>query len=336
MLHVRLFGTTCVLDGARVLGPGDFGGLKPRRILEALALHRGHQVSKDRLADVLWANQPPPDHMATLESYVSVLRRKLQPGTPARRSAIRTVPRGYLLDPSIARTDLDLFDELIAGADNSADAGAWRLLDRASALASTDLLASPDETQWAEPIRADYRQRAVGAALRAAELALRTGDADYAARLAGRAVSLNALCEPGWRLVMRAHVATGRRDAALRAYRSCRRLLIRELGIEPAPETRAVLVDLVRGQRTPRGGRDSRGPRHARPGGHHNADLGAVLDAALALFEHDVTDTPPGHVDDAMRIMTGLLSRAGSPTGRSGRRTRSRSRVSDEDIRPLA
>jgi DNA-binding SARP family transcriptional activator len=314
MLHVRLFGTTRVLDGTRVLGPGDFGGLKPQRILEALALHRGHQVSKDRLVDVLWADRPPPDYTATLESYVSLLRRKLQPGTPARKSAIRTVPRGYLLDPDTVRTDLDLFDDLLSRADNSAGGDALRLLDRASALASTDLLASPDETQWAEPIRADYRQRAVGAALRAAELALQDDDADQAAKLAGRVLALNMLCEPGWRLVMRAHVATGRRDAALRAYRSCRRLLLRDLGIEPAPETRAVLVDLVRGQRIARGSRDTRGPQHARPRGH-TADLGAVLDAALALFEHDVTGDDVGRVDDAMHIMAGLLNRAGSLSG---------------------
>jgi DNA-binding SARP family transcriptional activator len=318
MLYVRLFGTTRVLDGARVLDPGDFGGLKPQRILEALALNRGHQVSKDRLVDVLWADRPPPDYTATLESYVSLLRRKLQPGTPARNSVIRTVPRGYLLDPSRVRTDLDLFDDLVARADTSADADALRLLDRASALASTDLLASPDETQWAEPIRADYRQRAVAAALRAAELALRNDDADQAARLAGRALGLNMLCEPGWRLVMRAHVATGRRDAALRAYQSCRRLLARDLGIEPAPETRAVLVDLVRSQRTAHGDRDARGPHLARPR-EHTADLGAVLDAALALFEHDVTGDDVDRVDDAMRIMAGLLNRANSLSGQPNR-----------------
>jgi DNA-binding SARP family transcriptional activator len=264
-------------------------------------------VSKDRLVDVLWADRPPPDYTATLESYVSLLRRKLQPGTPARCSVIHTVPRGYLLDPSRVRTDLDLFDDLVARAETSADADALPLLDRASALGSTDLLASPDETQWAEPIRADYRQRAVTAALRAAELALRDDDADQAVRLAGRALDLNILCEPGWRLVMQAHVATGRRDAALRAYLSCRRLLARDLGIEPAPETRAVLVDLVRSQRTAYGS----GPHLARARGH-TADLGAVLDAALALFEHDVTGGDLDRVDEAMRIMAGLLNRAGS------------------------
>ncbi|HEX5406478.1 MAG TPA: BTAD domain-containing putative transcriptional regulator [Pseudonocardiaceae bacterium] len=314
MLHIRLFGTTRVLDGIRVLGPCDFGGLKPRRILEALALHRGHQVSKDRLVDVLWADRPPPDHTATLESYVSLLRRKLQPGTPAKFSVIRTVPRGYLLDPSTARTDLDVFDELVTRADGCADQGALPLLDRASALASTDLLPSPDEMQWAEPIRADYRQRSVAAALRGAELALRNEDAEHAARLARRALGLNTLCEPGWRLVMRAQAAAGRRDAALRAYQSCRQLLLRDLGIEPSPETRAALVEVVRNQHT------ARDPHIVRPRGH-TADLGAVLDAALALFEHDGSDDHVGRVEESMRIMAELLYRTGSWTSRQQERT---------------
>lgn len=142
MLHVRLFGTTGVLAGARVLGPGDLGGLKPRRILEVLAVERGRQVSKDRLVDVLWVDWPPRGHLATLESYVSLLRRRLEPDTPASRSVIRTVPRGYLLDPDATRTDLDLFDELVSRAEDNAGAGTWRLLDAASALASADLFAT--------------------------------------------------------------------------------------------------------------------------------------------------------------------------------------------------
>lgn len=308
MLHVRLFGATSVLDGSRTLGPGEFGGVKPRRILEALALSRGHPVSKDRLADVLWADQPPADHVATLESYVSLLRRRLQPGTPPRESAVRTVTRGYLLDPAVARTDLDLFDELVTRAESGPDTRG--LLDRASALATPELLSSPDETPWADGVRADYRQRAIHAALLAAELALRDDDAEDAARLAGRALGLNQHCEPGWRLVMRAHLATGRRDAGLRAYRTCRRLLARDLGIEPAPETRAVLVDLVRGQHGPAWGIDNRGPRTmVRAGGA--TDLAVVLDAALALFEHQ-SGGRVGPVEDATRVIMTLVNAARS------------------------
>ncbi len=311
MLHVRLFGTTRVLDAARVLGPADFGGVKPRRILEALALHRGHQVTKDRLVDVLWADRPPRNHVATLESYVSLLRSRLQPGTTPRRSVIRTVPGGYLLDPIMVRSDLDQFDDLVARAEATSGALARRLLEQASALASGDLLAPPDETPWAEPVRADYRQRAVRAALRAAELALRDGAADAAARAAGRALGMDSLCEAAWRLVMRAHLATGRRDAALRSYRSCRRLLATELGIDPAPETRAVLVDLVRRSHGSWHGAKPEVGRVRRV-----ADLGVVLDAAVDLFERGGTTGPDGgrdtdDLDHSARVMTALLRGAG-------------------------
>ncbi|HEX5117427.1 MAG TPA: BTAD domain-containing putative transcriptional regulator [Pseudonocardiaceae bacterium] len=293
MLHVRLFGETRVLDGIQVLGPSDFGGRKPQRILEALALHRGQQVSKDRLVDILWADRPPPDHVATLESYVSLLRRRLQPGIPARQSVIRTLPRAYRLDPATTSTDLDLFDDLVTEAGNRPDGEAHSLLDRASALASTDLLDSSDETWWAEPIRADYRRRAVRAALRAGELAL-PHDADSALRLAGRALGLDVLCEPAWRLMIRAHAAAGHRTEALRSYRSCRRLLSRELGIHPAPQTRAVLADVVAGTR-------HESPETA------TADLGSVMDATLALFEHQRGGDTAVPLADAVRVVSALL-----------------------------
>lgn len=252
-------------------------------------------MSKDRLVDILWADSPPPDHMATLESYVSLLRRRLQPGTPARQSVIRTVPRAYLLDPGNTSTDLDLFDDLVTEADNHPDWEAHNLLDQASALASADLLASSDESWWAEPIRADYRQRAVRAALRASELAL-PYNADAALRLAGRALGLDVLCEPAWRLMMRAHAATGHRNEALRAYRSCRRLLARELGIKPAPQTRAVLAEMIAETRRPSELSDPR-----------SADLGTVMDATLALFEHQRIGKAIGQLDDAVRVVSALL-----------------------------
>ncbi|HEY3750870.1 MAG TPA: BTAD domain-containing putative transcriptional regulator [Pseudonocardiaceae bacterium] len=297
MLHVHLFGGTRVLDGTRVLGPRDLGGLKPQLILQALALHRGRQVSKDQLTDILWSDRPPPDHIATLESYVSLLRRRLEPGTPAKYSVIRTLPRAYALDRRTTRTDLDLFDALVAEAGNRADREAQALLDQASALVSADLHISSDEAGWAEPIRADYHQRALRAAIKAGTLVLRH-DTDAALRLAGRALELNILCEPAWRLMMQAHAAAGHRDQALRSYRSCRRLLARELGLSPDPETRGLMGQIIAG--------------HANPSRRDGtqADLGMVMDAAFALFEHRNTGDVPGNLDDAVHILSELLGRA--------------------------
>src|SRR5215217_5855697 len=87
-IRVELFGATAVVlpDGSRVT---DLGGIKPRQVLEMLALSVGAPVSKDRLVEQLWGGNPPRTFMATLESYISLLRRRLGVGR-GRGSALAT------------------------------------------------------------------------------------------------------------------------------------------------------------------------------------------------------------------------------------------------------
>jgi DNA-binding SARP family transcriptional activator len=77
VVPVRMFGPLELqLNGAR-LGPRDFGGVKPKQLLEALLLDRGRLVPKDRIAEMLWGERLPQRVAATIETYVSVLRRTL-------------------------------------------------------------------------------------------------------------------------------------------------------------------------------------------------------------------------------------------------------------------
>ena len=52
MLHIQLFGTTTATNDACATTVTNFGGAKPRQILEILALADGVPVAKDRLADL--------------------------------------------------------------------------------------------------------------------------------------------------------------------------------------------------------------------------------------------------------------------------------------------
>lgn len=74
-IEVRLFGSLEVRDGARVLGPGDLGGVRPKQVLEILLAERGHHVSTARIADRLWGEEQPQDTAAAVQTFVSVLRR---------------------------------------------------------------------------------------------------------------------------------------------------------------------------------------------------------------------------------------------------------------------
>ena len=88
-IEFRILGSVEVADGGLVK---DLGGLRERTLLARLLLSAGQVVSADRLADDLWAGQPPPHYMATLRVYISRLRRALGDGSGAVADAAARVP----------------------------------------------------------------------------------------------------------------------------------------------------------------------------------------------------------------------------------------------------
>ena len=99
-VSVDLLGGLCVRAGGVSMGPRELGGAKPRHVLVALLLSRGRPVSKDRLMALLWGGSPPSCATATLEGYVCVLRKRLQPLATARGSLITTMAGCYAIDMS--------------------------------------------------------------------------------------------------------------------------------------------------------------------------------------------------------------------------------------------
>ncbi|MFD0785875.1 winged helix-turn-helix domain-containing protein, partial [Micromonospora azadirachtae] len=81
----------------RVLGPlevevntggtVDLGGPRQRAVLALLLSARGEVVSVGRMINELWRGDPPPRAIASLQAYVSNLRRLLEPGRERRMPA---------------------------------------------------------------------------------------------------------------------------------------------------------------------------------------------------------------------------------------------------------
>src|SRR5687768_7208535 len=84
------------------------GSPKQRRVLAALAVHAGHVVSIDRLADIVWSGEPPPSAEATLRNYVARLRALLG------SDAILTRAPGYVLGPTVAVDDVEFAGDPVA------------------------------------------------------------------------------------------------------------------------------------------------------------------------------------------------------------------------------
>lgn len=246
MFRVSLLGTTKVQTPERLLAGRDFAGVKPRQILEILAVELGRPVSKDRLAELLWQGEPPHSYVGTLEGYVSLLRRALQPGVPAARSVIRTAHGCYQLDAEQVTVDLHVFASAVSQAP-SLPAGQGRELV-GSLLVTADRVALQSEphASWAQTARTDHDACRRTARQYLVEQALLAGDGEAAVVQARYLYAEDPLDEAACGLLMQAHAAAGNRTAALRAYQQCRSALGEELGLEPGADLQARFVDLLR------------------------------------------------------------------------------------------
>jgi DNA-binding SARP family transcriptional activator len=207
------------------------GGSKQRALLALLLLHPNRVVSRDRLIDELWDGSPPDTASTALQVHVSQLRKALG------RDTIATQAPGYLVRVEPGALDLDHFERLVKEAQGEEAEPAAKTLREALALwrgpALADLGDSFAGTERArlEEQRASVVEQRIDADLdlgRHAELVpeLETLVREEPLRERRRAQLMLALYR------------SGRQADALDTYRSGRKLLADELGLEPGGELR--------------------------------------------------------------------------------------------------
>jgi DNA-binding SARP family transcriptional activator len=242
-LRITLFGATRVeRDGAH-WDAAALGGVKQRQILELLATNLGTPVPKERLAERLWDGNPPLSYVATLESYVCVLRRRLGLGRGS-LSALATTNKSYVLDPGQVTVDLV---EVRSALECAAPADVLRVLDSLPG----DLLATEPYAEWADEERAKFSQLLATVCTTAARLALQGGYTQPALRLARTAVQQSYFSESARQELMRALWLSGERTQALVAYAELRARMLEELGVEPGAASQELYVEILKGSHTP-------------------------------------------------------------------------------------
>ncbi|MBV9534577.1 MAG: AAA family ATPase [Solirubrobacterales bacterium] len=245
-LTIRLFGSIAVAHGGRSLGPRDFGGARPKQVLEILLAARGGPVPVERLAEGLWGEHVPGNFAASIQTFVSTLRRHLCADTGCARELIVTERGAYRFAVEHADIDLDRFDRLLARAGRASSEAARRCLIDALSLATAEVLEDEPYADWAEELRGTYKGRVIGASLEAADAALIAHDYQAALGHAQAAARLDPFSERAHRTGMLALYAMGRAHEALEGYRRLRSLLVGELGLEPSAQTRSLEAAILR------------------------------------------------------------------------------------------
>jgi DNA-binding SARP family transcriptional activator len=238
VIAVRVLGPLEVtVDGATV----GVGGPKQRCVLARLIAARGQVVSADRLIEDLYVGEAPPKALAAVQSYVSHLRRALEPGRTAwdRAGILVAAPPGYALRLAPGTVDAWAFEDEVHAAAGLDDPAAMH----AKLSAALDRWRGPAFQEFASLAWADLE------ASRLAELRLTAVEthADAALRL-GRAAQMvpglhhltaeHPLREEAWRLLALALYQSGRQGDALAALRRTRARLAEELGVDLGPALR--------------------------------------------------------------------------------------------------
>jgi DNA-binding SARP family transcriptional activator/streptogramin lyase len=217
-----------VLDnGHRV----TLGGSKQRALLALLLLHANRVVSRDRLIDELWDGSPPETASTALQVHVSQLRKALG------RDAIVTQAPGYLVRVEPGALDLEQFERLVKNAQGEKPEAAAEKLREALVLWRGPAFADLDDSV-ARGERAQLEEQHASALEQRVEADLELGRHLELVPELESLVREDPLRERRRAQLMLALYRSGRQADALDSYRSGRKLLADELGLEPGGELR--------------------------------------------------------------------------------------------------
>jgi DNA-binding SARP family transcriptional activator len=284
----------------RLLGPVEVGpagtrallrGVKQRSLLALLALHPNRVVPAGELLEALWEENPPRSGVARLHDLVWTLRRALRAGGGGQ--CIVSGPAGYLLTAEAVQVDHLRFADLAGRGRRVLAAGDARsaveyfraalAVWHGAALGGTagDVLAR--EAAALEEARLSALEDCIDAELHVGRAAEVVPELTFA-------VAAHPLRERLVGQLMLALYRSDRNADALEVYRSARRRLGEELGLEPGPALFALQTAILR-----------RDPALAQPGEAPGSPADQALDELIAQGAHFLGVTRTQFVTDAIR-----------------------------------
>lgn len=251
--ELRVFGSLTALHAGRSL---PLGPLRHRALLGLLLVRMGNVVAAGQLVDELWSGRPPRRPIATLQTYVSHLRRALASGGEQGgvRARVRHSSPGYVLEIDPELVDVHRFETLV-------DRGRQDLAERRFHSARDELSQAlalwrgdpyleltsygpiADENERLEQLRLTAVETRAGACLA-------IGEADSVVTALYPEVQRNPTRERCVGHLMSGLYLLGRQAESLRLYEQTRRHLADELGVDPGAELQGVHADILH-QRLP-------------------------------------------------------------------------------------
>jgi DNA-binding SARP family transcriptional activator len=236
MIRVRLLGPVEV-SVAGAAAPVELLWRKHIALLVYLARSSNRSRSRDQLITLLWDEKTDDAARHSLNEAIRILRRCTDDGIDRQQQRVQ------LAEGSV-QLDVDDFERAIA-ADDYATAAQLVVGEFMEGFSVPDAWGFEE---WLSQERRYWRERSVLALARCAQEMLASGDAHGALANCERAWALDPTSEATARIKLNACAIMGDRSAALRFYEQFAERLDEELGIQPDPQTDA-LIERIRAER---------------------------------------------------------------------------------------
>ncbi|WP_284749057.1 BTAD domain-containing putative transcriptional regulator [Amycolatopsis sp. RTGN1] len=276
----------------------DLGSAHRRTVLAVLAMNPNRTVSREELIDAVWGEAPPQSAQGSIYTYVSGLRRALEPGRAKGEGPqlLASIGSGYSLRLDAGAVDVHRFETLRELAQRKQSAGdsrgAREVLDEA-----LDLWHGVPLSGLPGPFAAAQRARLAEVRLatieRRAEIVLESGGhAELIAELTALTRE-HPFRETLRGLLMRALARSDRRTEAIAVYADVRDRLVESSGTEPGPALRR-LHDELREKPAPKPPPTVRVPRSPVTSMPDRADVFVGREAELARLREAVDELGAG------------------------------------------
>ncbi|MGW0197489.1 BTAD domain-containing putative transcriptional regulator [Nonomuraea sp. NPDC003201] len=271
-------------------------GPRHRAVLARLIVARRRVVPVAHLVTDLWED-PPPDAVGALRTFVAALRRALEPQRPPRSPArlLVTEGPGYALRAEPDAVDAWRFERAVTAAGSPADV--LPRLEEALGWWRGPAYADFSDEPWARAERSRLTELRLHAVERQAEARLDLGLAGEAVPDLDAHVAEHPWREEGWRLLALALYRTGRQGDALAVLRRARELLVEHLGVDPGPGLSRLETDIL--HHAP----------HLAPGGQGPADT--VWARAAAAYDRSVPSGARARLESTVGLMRDLAVTGG-------------------------
>lgn len=244
----RALGPVEAVVGGRLV---DLGPPRQRALFGLLLSRVDRLVPVDVLIDNLWSGDPPAAAMTSLRTYVSNLRRVLEPGRAPREPAtvLHTRTPGYLLDSRGVEFDVHRFaGHVRAGREalGRAEPGpAVDEFDAALGLWRGCAYADMCDARWAAPDVARLEELRLSVVEERCAAQLQLGEHHGAVAELDAHVRAHPLREHGCELLALALYRAGRQAEALEVLRGTRARLTEELGLDPGATLQRLERDIL-------------------------------------------------------------------------------------------